>query len=165
MAKKKAKKGHKKSRRRIGALSLNPASPLVKFAPIALGFGAGDMINDQIDKIVPDSVDQKIVAGVQVVAGFFLAFKMGKKSVLKSVVGGALLGAGAKRAAKEFGILSGFQNVPVLGNFQNVPVLGTYNVPSPMLNGVGGYDVPTPMSSVMGSVDADNGGGNLFYRD
>jgi len=150
----KRRKQFKTRRRRIGALALSANSPIVKFGAVAVGYLMSDQINAQIDKVTGGKVDDKIVAGAQLVAGLFLFTGKGKKSVLKTVAGGILTGAGTKKALQSFGILSGFADVPVISGYE-VPQ------PVPSLNGItdvpviSGYNVPQPQ--VMGSVDSMTG--------
>jgi len=130
MAKHSKKRKHKATRRRrrsVGALSMSASSPLMKYGPIALGFFLAAKINAPLDKMIGDKVDGKIVAGGQVGLGYMLALGPGKKSLIKSVAGGLLLGSGAKRAMTEFGIGgigSAYGNTPVVaGAYGNTPVL------------------------------------------
>lgn len=141
MAKRRSKKRSSGRRRRVGA-ALNPNNPLVKFGSIALGYFLGDKINQPIEKMVGTKLDGKIVAGAEVGIGFMLAFR-GKKTMVKSLAGGVLIGAGAKKAMAEFGIggIGPYGRVPVLaGAYGNVPVLagsrnmGSYT-PNNSLNG------------------------------
>jgi len=145
-------------RRRIGAVALNAGSPLVKYGSIAAGFLMATTINTPLDKVVPISVDPKLVAAGQVGLGAFLAFKK-KQSMLTTVAGGLLVGAGVKRAMTALGLgrVGSYQNVPVVGRagigaYQNVPVISGYNT-APVA--MAGYNTaPVAMaggsSSVMG---------------
>lgn len=168
MAKYAKRKSHKKTahsrRRSIGAMALSPSSPLVKLAPIALGYFFADKLNTPIDTAVGGKVDSKIIAAGQVGIGFLLAFK-GKKSLAKSIIGGVLIGAGLKRGLKDFGVVTGFYDVPVLSGrrgmngFHDVPVIGAYKVPAGGRPGMGGYRVPST-SKVMNGCSSDNGSGS-----
>jgi hypothetical protein len=154
-------KKHHRRRRHIGAAGkmLNPAGPLVQYGSIAAGYFVGGKINDAIETATGGKVDGKIIAAAEVIVGGMLTFGKGKKTMVKSLAGGVLLGAGIKKGLTEFGVISGFQSVPVLAGYQSVPVLGGYNVPSPG-GSLAGYSVPTPMhKSVMGGVAAENGSG------
>lgn len=151
MAKRRKQKTHRR-RRRIGALALNASSPLVKYGSVAAGYFLGDKINGMIDQATGGKVDEKLVAGAELLAGFMLAFGKGRKSTLKTVAGGILAGAGAKKAMQSFGILNGFRSIPVLSG---------YNVPEALpasLNGYGdvpvvsGYNVPP---AVVGSIESE----------
>ncbi len=176
----KTKKAKKKSsttrRRKVGAMALNVSSPLVMYGPIAGGFLMGDKINDQIDKMLPDDkVGQKIKGGLEGGIGAALVFmKLGKKkTVIEVVAGGVLLGAGVRRLLKEFGIITGYQSVPVvakrhLNGYGAVPVVGNggYKTARTSLNGAlngvfNGYQVPpVPYgagANVMGSTGSGSG--------
>jgi hypothetical protein len=111
----------------------------------------------------------------------------GKPSLLKTAAGGILAGAGIKAALKKFGVISGYQSVPVIGGkrirgYQSVPVIGAYDQASPSVAQLAGQNEPganTPAalkgygvnglvpgyqpngSGVMGSLyaNADNGSG------
>lgn len=166
-------------RRKVGAAALNPSSPVVQLSSVALGFFLGDKINAPIDSLVkgtavtvPDTTN-KIVGAAQVGLGSLLVLGKGKKSLIKTAAGGVLAGAGLKRLLKGFGIMSGFQSVPVLGNprrrsiagYQSVPVLGSYIVNgNPAIGGnpaVGGYTVNGGYGSglkVMGNANASGSG-------
>jgi len=171
MAKAKKAKSKKPARRRVGAAALNLKNPLVMYGPIAGGFFLGDKINDMIDKALPDDkVGQKIKGGLEGGIGAALVFmKMGKtKSVPEVLVGGVLLGAGVRRLLKEFGIITGYQSVPVVARrnvngYGAVPVVGNggYKTSRVALNGVfNGYQVPpvpAGSSNVMGSTGSGSG--------
>lgn len=119
MAKKKSKK--KPAARRMGAMALNASNPLIMYGSIAAGFLLGDKINEAIDKAVPaDKVDPKLVAAGEVGLGALLLFRKGKKNMVTVVAGGIALGAGAKRALKSFGIISGYQMIPAVNGYQDI---------------------------------------------
>jgi len=164
----KAKKTTKRksSRRRVGAVALNAKSPMVQIGSAALGFFLAPQVNNMIDKVT-GTLDAKIVGAGQAGLGAALMFmKLGKKpSLIQTVAGGVLAGAGAKRLLQALGVINGYGAVPVIGQrmlqsslngYRQVPVLQGYQVPA-SVNGVfNGYNVPpTPKSTVMGSV---NGG-------
>lgn len=135
----------KSRRRRIGAtsaLNFSATSPLVKWGSVALGFLKPDLI--PIGKLVGDKIDPKIVSGGQVGLGFLLAMRKGKKSLPMVILGGYLLGSGAKGAMTAFGIggIGPYGRVPVIGQ------AGPYGM-VPVINGrrVGGY---TPNNSLNG---------------
>lgn len=156
MAKKKSKKKGSSSRR-VGAAKLNPK--LLAVAGVAAGYLVGDKVNAKIASVA-GSVDPKIIAGAEAVVGGFLLFKKGKKSPVQSVVGGFLLGAGVKTGLKAFGVINGFQNIPVIGKrmagFQNVPVIGAYAT-NPVA--VGAFAANrSPIGAVMGCTDGSGSG-------
>lgn len=163
MAKRKAKK--KTGRRRKVGATLNPNNPIVKYGSIALGYLMGDKINAQVTKLAGDKIDGKIVGAAEAGLGAFLVFGGGKKSMLKTVAGGVLLGAGAKKVMTEFGIggIGPYGRVPVVaGAYGKVPVVaGAKRIngysPNASLNGY------TPNSSlngkmkVMGAINPGSG--------
>lgn len=144
----KGKKRKSTRRRRMGAaVGLNPKSPVMKIAAAAAGYLLADTINGAVDKVIPKKtgtttdpstgttttqqnpiVSDKILGVVQVGLGALLLMK-GKPSLIKTAAGGLLAGSGAKRALKSFGVISGYQSVPVIGRrriagYQSVPVIG-----------------------------------------
>jgi len=144
-----AKKKKKPVRRpRVGGTGkLNPNNPIIKFGVPIAGFLLGDKIQAPIDKMVGTKLDGKIVGAAEAGLGAFLVLGK-KKSLVKSIVGGLLVGAGAKKLATEFGI-GGLGNVygrvPVIGNtYGRVPVIGGA---AKRINGSGGY---TPNASLNG---------------
>lgn len=173
---------------------LNPKSPLVKLAAIAGGYLLADQINDAFDKAIPASLTtataatataaakpatlsadtaDKILMGAELGIGALLLLR-GKPSLVKSLAGGVLAGAGLKRALIAADVVKatihGYQSVPVIGGYQKVPVIGSIpaqlqgtvsKVPS-QLQGyrVNGYQ-PNGSGAVMGSLytNADSGNG------
>jgi hypothetical protein len=174
---KKSRKGARRTSRRrrsIGAMNLNPTSPIVQIGAAALGFVFGDKINAGLDHVT-GTLDPKIVGAGQIGLGAALVFmKLGKKKTIVEVLGGGVLaGAGIKRELKAFGIINGiggYGAVPVLNGrkqiagYNKVPVLnGGFMTPS--LNGVfNGYNVPAvpsgQRSNVVGCAD-----GGLTYEN
>lgn len=175
---KKRRRHHKKAthrthrrRRSVGALAMTANSPLVMIGSVAVGFLAGSQINQAINMLIPANLKTqagtgKAVAAGQVGLGALLILGKGKKSMIKTIAGGLLAGAGVKRAT----IVFKTGTTDTLGGYGDVPVIGAY-VPNSQLNGrrVHGYgDVPvvgnamgayTPNtqlgsgSRVMGSID------------
>lgn len=183
MARKKKKSTHRR-RRSVGALSMKASSPLVKYGPILLGFLAAKPINTAIDGIIPASLKakpnfDKMAGIVEGGLGAYLIFgKTGRASMMKSVLGGIALGAGAKRLMDSLKAgVAGYGAVPVIGNSMNgygkVPVIGNRKVsgytPNAALNG---YTPNANLSGqkpvhqqVMGDVNGDgysNGGSNCM---
>jgi hypothetical protein len=136
-------KKRKKRSRRVGATGLGKTGTLIKLAALAGGFFAGNMINEQIDKILPKTtptgsttpVPNEMVGiiGEVGIGGALLLFskKARKAKVVADVAGGLLAGAGVRRLAKIMGMMTGYQSVPVLGRkhrvtngYQSVPVIG-----------------------------------------
>lgn len=164
-----AKKHSSTRRHRMGAvkMKMNASSPIVQIGALAVGYLLGDTLNTGIDNTVfksstPSSGAMKGVAVAEAGIGAALMM-MGKKTMLKTVAGGVLAGAGIKRAAKAFGIISGYGSVPVVGyrrmnGYGEVPVVGAVPgfTPSASLNGYTpnialGASVPV-RQNVMGSV-------------
>lgn len=113
----KRRKSAKKTsrRRRVSGVALSAKSPVVQLGAIAAGyFFLGDKINDALSNVT-GSVDPKIIAAAEVVGGFLLRKKM--KGTAGQVLGGILIGAGAKKGLQEFGVLSG---LPTVGNFRTI---------------------------------------------
>lgn len=174
-------KKRKGAKRRVGAASLNPGSPIVKLAAIAAGyFLTADPVNTAIDKANTKAatatepagtrVGETVVMGGELGLGALLLLSKSKNKttgLIKTAAGGVLAGAGLKRALKKFGVIKGYQSVPVIGSrrmagYQSVPVIGgvpgqLQGVP-PQLNGyrsagsgVNGYT--SQGSGVLGSCD------------
>lgn len=126
--------------RRMGALDLKPGNPLVQLAFVAAGyFMAADPVNDEIDKLLtktdaagvatPPTASTKKMIGAATAGGGAALVLMGKKTMVKTAIGGVAAGVGLKRLLKEFNVITGFQDVPVLGRrsmagYQDIPVLG-----------------------------------------
>lgn len=165
---KRRKKSKSTSRRRVGAMALNAQSPMVQIGAAAIGFIFGDKINAAIDNVT-GTMDAKLVGAGEAGIGAALMFmKLGKKKTILEVgAGGVLAGAGAKRLLKAFGIINGFEAVPVIGRrmLQNssvngygaVPVVAGYNVPQRMNGVFNGYNVPPLKQTVMGNVGSGVG--------
>lgn len=126
--------------RRMGALDLKPGNPIVQLGFVAIGyFFAADPVNDEIDKLLskkaadgtvtPPTASTKKMVGVGTAGAGAALVLMGKKTMIKTAIGGTAAGIGLKRVLKEFNVISGYQDVPVLGRrtmagYQDVPVLG-----------------------------------------
>lgn len=159
MAKRKKAKKVSRRRRSVGAVALNPSSPLVQYGSIALGFLLGTKIDTMVSKVIPANVDAKIVAAAEAGLGAMLSFSKGKKSLLKTAGGGILLGAGIKKGLTAFGIgtIGGYQSVNVVNGYGQVPAVGGAGVKRiggymPGATGLNGY--PTARQSV-GSIEAN----------
>lgn len=172
----KRRKTKKTRRRRVGALSFAPTSPLVKFGSILVGYLMAKTINDPINNLTKSiNLDGKVIAAAEGVSGYLLAFGPGKKSLLKSLGGGILIGAGAKRImdSMKTATVTGYGRVPVIGTqrgrglagYHSVPVLGSRptSVNGYESNGmVGMYNSnPKPFSSVMAGVDQAGSGSGI----
>jgi hypothetical protein len=173
----KRKKGRRRSRR-VGAVSLGGKKGTgLKLLAVAGGFLMGDMINTQVDKILPktknadgtETPNNTVgIVGQLGIGGLLLLKK--KQNMLTTIGGGVLAGAGLKRALKTMGVLKGYQSVPVIGRhrmsgYQSVPVIGNSGMP-PQLSGrtpaqLQGYRVNgyTAQGSGMGVLAGDGGSG------
>lgn len=166
----KRKKSSRKRARRVGAMSLNPNSSLMKLAAVAAGYFLADQINPAIDSAtksflpapvtttvpatataaatstVTNKSTPMILSGVELGIGALLLMKK-RASWLTVVPGGILAGAGLKRALKTAGVVSGYQSVPVIGRrgvrgYQSTPVLaGVPNQLTGVPNQLTGYRV------------------------
>jgi len=178
MAKRKRTSKTKHRRRHsIGALSLSASSPLVIYGSIALGFLMGNTVNGLLNNLVPSAIvtdstkavtTGKILAAGQAGLGAALVFMKGRKTTIKTIAGGVLLGSGLKRAMTVFKsgatTMGGYGDVPVLGAYRtngqlgyrkvagygDVPVIGSYATPG-ALNG-----------KVMGSLHPSGSGSGLM---
>jgi len=150
MAKGKKKTPKTKHRRRhhIGAMALSASSPIVTYGSIALGYLLGNTVNGLINNLVPAAIATdptkavstgKIMAAGQAGLGAALVFMKGKKTTVKTIVGGVLLGSGLKRAMTVFK-----SGATTMGGYGDVPVLGAYKAPGQLgYRKVAGYgDVP-----------------------
>lgn len=171
----------RRRRRRIGAMALNPNSAIVKYAPIVLGYlVAAAPIKTAVDKALVNTTDatkkanaQKMIYGGMTLGGAYLAFMdKGKKTVMKSVLSGVLIGAGLKNAMTSFGI-GGYGNVSVLSGYGNLPTLGAGHK-SRLLNGyqpqgtLNGYQPQGTLSgqnSVMGGTGSGSGSGSDLIKE
>ncbi len=132
-------------------MSLSKGGTGMKLLSIAAGYLMADTINAQVDKVVPKTTDpttlvqtpnQNIaIIGEVGIGGLLLMKKIGSGTVSTALKfgGGVLLGAGLKRALKKFGVIKGYQSVPVIGRprmagYQSVPVIGKTSTP-PQLSG------------------------------
>lgn len=146
-----AKAKKRKSSRKVGAFA--PGGLMMKVAAIVAGYLlVADPLNKELDKIFkkdpaappPPATTAGFLDNIDIVGvgeagvGALLLF-MGKPSLLKTVAGGVLLGAGVKKLTEKAGAVNGYQAVPVIGNrkrvggYQAVPVIG--NTPA-QLQGV-----------------------------
>jgi hypothetical protein len=161
MAKKKV--GKKNAAKRMGATSLlNPANPMLLYGSIALGyFVVGSKINDMIDQAAGDKIDGKIIAAGEVGLGYLLA-KNKKKSLLTTVGGGIVIGAGIKRALTSFGI-GGFYNVPGVAGFYDVKAVNRAKRLGAYTPGGGGMSYNS-RSAMNGSGGLMNSGGSSYMQ-
>ncbi len=159
MARKRSR-AKKTRRRRVGAMALNASNPTVMMAAVAAGFLlVGKPLNDAIDKaakldVTPNVGKSKMIGAAEAGIGAMLLMKKGRKTLPGIIAGGVLAGAGLKRLLKDFGIMSGYQSVPVVSGYKRVPVLSGYAVPN--RGGLGSYNT-NPSASIMGNANGDSG--------
>lgn len=158
--KKTKKKGGRRHHRKVGALGLNPKSPVVQAVIAVAGFlGADKYINPAVDKVT-GTMDETVKAGGQVGIGTLLVLNKHTQKHWFAVVPGALLaGAGLKRGLRAMGVINGiggYQDVSVvagkkaMNGYGQVKVVGT--LPQPSLNG--GFTVNKPVGTqIMGNAN------------
>jgi len=95
-----------------------------------LGVVAGAVIGGYLNKVIPTTINDKLVASGKVALGIALPMfvKTGKMANLVSGVGAGLLAVGSVDLLKSFGALSGDFDIPVingdiLGNDDDIPVI------------------------------------------
>jgi hypothetical protein len=140
--KRSSKKTTSHRRRRVSGVALNAKSPLLQYGSIAAGYFLGDKVNDLLSKIT-GTLDPKIVAAAEVVAGYLIKSKM--KGAAGTVAGGVLMGAGAKKGLQAFGVVAG---LPVVNGYRD---LKTINGLPGIVKGVPGL---SPSMSVISGVDS-----------
>jgi len=81
-----------------------------------LGVVAGAVIGGYLNKVIPATINDKLVAGGKVALGIALPMfvKTGKMANLVSGVGAGLLAVGSVDLLKSFGALSGDFDIPVI---------------------------------------------------
>ncbi len=107
-------------RRRVSGIKKNDA--LIMIGAAAAGYYLGPKINDAITAKIGTSVDPKIIALAEAAIGYFGPKMLGLKgssAMIGKVAGGLLIGAGAHLGAKEFGLVSGFPQVPTINGRVN----------------------------------------------
>lgn len=119
--KKKATKKTSQRRRRVSGVAMNANSPIMQYGPIAGGYLLADKINEAIAKVVPATLDPKIVAAAQAIGGFILRKQM--KGMAGAVIGGLLMGSGVKAGLKAFNVISGVpgsRSLPVVNGYRDL---------------------------------------------
>ncbi len=198
MAKKRSKSTKKKSgkRRRVGGVGgMNLNTPVMKLLGLAAGyFLTADLVNETIDTALtkkttdpttgaqvnaPISEGTKtIITGGEIGIGGLLLMKK-KQSLITFAAGSVAGGAGIKRALKKFGVIKGYQSVPVIGKhrmagYQAVPVIGVtppqlaggpaqlqgYKVGNGALGAGLDYGYNSQGSGVMGAMISPNANGS-----
>jgi hypothetical protein len=99
-----------------------------------LGVVGGALIAGYLNKIVPTTVDSKLLAGGKVALGIALPMfvKSGATKNILTGVGSGMIAVGSVDLLKSFGVLSGTFDLPVI----NGEILGAGSTLS-------GYDLPT----------------------
>jgi hypothetical protein len=99
-----------------------------------LGVVGGALIAGYLNKIVPTTVDSRLLAGGKVALGVALPMfvKSGATKNILAGVGSGMIAVGSVDLLKSFGVLSGTFDLPVI----NGNILGAGSVLS-------GYDLPT----------------------
>jgi len=110
-----------------------------------LGVVGGALIAGYLNKIVPTTIDSKLLAGGKVALGIALPMfvKSGATKNILTGVGSGMIAVGSVDLLKSFGVLSGTFDLPVInGNILGAgSVLSGYDLPvingndSPMMNG------------------------------
>lgn len=103
-----------------------------------LGVVAGTVGAKLVDKIIPDTVDAKLIAGGKVALGIALPMlvKDGKTKNMLSAVGSGMIAVGTVELLSEFGVLNGVgandsdMLVVALDGVDDIPVVnGTDDIP------------------------------------
>lgn len=125
--------------------------------------GINTATDAQVTKFAPTStMVPKVVTGVELGLGGYLAFKK-RRHMVTSIIGGVVLGIGARRVLKQMGVITGYQSMPVLGRrhgvagYQNTPVLGATGMPAQL----SGLPAQLQGYGVNGYVPHGSGGGVL----
>jgi hypothetical protein len=132
MAKKTKKK---KSTRRTSRRSRGRALGAIDTTNL-MGVVAGAIGSKFLDKVIPASLDPKLVAGGKVALGVFLPnfVKDGKTKAMLSAVGNGMIAVGAVELMTQFGVLSGVEDTDLLAvsleGIDDLPVVnGTDDLP------------------------------------
>lgn len=114
-----------------------------------LGVVGGALIAGYLNKIVPTSVDSRLLAGGKVALGVALPMfvKGGATKNILTGVGSGMIAVGSVDLLKSFGVISGTFDLPVI----NGNILGAGNV-------LNGYDLPTINGDDMPMVNGDEFG-------
>ena len=130
--KKKAKKSRSKSRSRSRRGGMLGAIDVTNTLSIVVGAVGAKLI----DKVVPESLDPRIVAAGKVAAGLFLPglVKDGKTKAMMQGVGSGMIAVGAMDLLTSFGVLSGVSDNDLLAvsleGVDDLPVVnGTDDLP------------------------------------
>lgn len=154
-------------RRRIGAASMTTSNPILLIGTVAAGYFLAGTVNPLLDKIVPATMDQKIVGAAETGIGALLLLKKGRKTMLTTVAGGVFAGAGLKRLMDAMKTttttaVTGWKQVPVIGGgYKMVPVIGSPGYTVPNNAEMNGYNVP-PAPSALSKIMGCTGGSDLM---
>ena len=90
-----------------------------------LGIVAGAVIGGYLNKLVPSTINDKIVASGKVALGIGLPmfFKSGNLKNIMTGVGSGMLAVGSVDLLKSFGALSGDFDIPVINGDFDIPVI------------------------------------------
>ena len=101
-------KRRKKTRKAGRKRSRKSTMGAIDFSNI-LGVVAGAVVAGYIDKVIPDTLDNKIVAGGKIALGIALPMfvKSGSMKNIRGGVGSGMVAVGSVDLLKEFGVLSG----------------------------------------------------------
>lgn len=114
-----------------------------------LGVVGGALIAGYLNKIVPTTVDSRLLAGGKVALGVALPMfvKSGATKNILTGLGSGMVAVGSVDLLKSFGVISGTFDLPVI----NGNILGAGNVLS-------GYDLPTINGEDMPLMNGDEFG-------
>jgi len=101
-------KRRKKTRKAGRKRSRKSSMGAIDFSNI-LGVVAGAVVAGYLDKVIPDTIDNKIVAGGKIALGVALPMFV-KSGSMKNILGGVgsgMIAVGSVDLLKEFGVLSG----------------------------------------------------------
>jgi len=108
-------KRRKKTRKAGRKRSRKSTMGAIDFTNI-LGVVAGAVVAGYVDKLVPDTINNKIVAGGKIALGIALPMFV-KSGSMKNILGGAgagMIAVGSLDLLKEFGVLSGAEEDDML---------------------------------------------------
>lgn len=111
-------------RRRVSGIGSN--KNLLLIAGAVGGYLASDMVNTKIKTMIGNNadgtpkIDPKILAAVEVLAGFAIPKFLLKNSAAGKVVGGLLMGIGAKEGLKVAGVISGYSDLRMIAGARDM---------------------------------------------
>jgi hypothetical protein len=142
-------KGRKSKKRMSGVRRKRSRSMGAIDTTNILGVVGGALIAGYLNKIVPTTIDSRLLAGGKVALGIALPMfvKGGETKNILSGVGSGMVAVGSVDLLKSFGVLSGTFDLPVI----NGNLLGAGNVLS-------GYDLPVINGQEMPMMNGDEFG-------